>query len=211
MNYLLAQFFLAARNRDDDGGWMQMLVFVVLAVVYAIGSIVKAKANKLEERDKEQLDRKPARRPALKPPERPGDLRKQSLQQLRRPSGPAPRREHRPEVQPPLRKVMRPQPAIQKFAAEAERNVRLRPLEPLEVSKLPLPAPSIELEELPEFTAKTVKKLKDKYAAIPAETYRIEGGIESLLDYDDPEQLKRAILHYEILGKPLSLREPLEF
>ena len=31
---------------------------------------------------------------------------------------------------------------------------------------------------------------------------------ESLFKLDDPDELKRAILHYEILGKPLSLRYP---
>jgi hypothetical protein len=34
--------------------------------------------------------------------------------------------------------------------------------------------------------------------------------LELLLDYADPEELRRAILHYEILGKPLSMRGPSE-
>jgi hypothetical protein len=31
---------------------------------------------------------------------------------------------------------------------------------------------------------------------------------EVLADYENSEELKRAILHYEILGKPLALRDP---
>jgi hypothetical protein len=31
---------------------------------------------------------------------------------------------------------------------------------------------------------------------------------EVLLDYADPDELRMAILHYEILGMPLSLRGP---
>ncbi len=30
----------------------------------------------------------------------------------------------------------------------------------------------------------------------------------AVVDYSDPDTLKKAILHYEIFGKPLALREP---
>jgi hypothetical protein len=30
----------------------------------------------------------------------------------------------------------------------------------------------------------------------------------AIIDYDDPDALKKAVLHYEILGRPLALREP---
>jgi hypothetical protein len=31
-----------------------------------------------------------------------------------------------------------------------------------------------------------------------------------LLSAEEPDELRKAILHYEILGKPLSLREPMD-
>jgi hypothetical protein len=34
--------------------------------------------------------------------------------------------------------------------------------------------------------------------------------IEPLLSAEEPDELRKAILHYEILGKPLSLREPVD-
>jgi hypothetical protein len=34
--------------------------------------------------------------------------------------------------------------------------------------------------------------------------------VKALIDYGDPDALKKAILHYEILGRPLALRDPLE-
>ena len=46
--------------------------------------------------------------------------------------------------------------------------------------------------------------------AVPAEIPQAKYLSEILSDYDDPEKLRRAILHYEILGKPISLREPAE-
>jgi hypothetical protein len=162
MNYWLAQLILAARNSDDrDIGWMQILVFVILAVFYAVGSIVKAKANKTAPEGGKQIPRKPAR----KSPESTIDL--QLLKQLWRPARPTPSSQPRPQVQP-------------------------------------------KLEELPEFTAETVKKLEGKRVAMPAEIPQAKYLSEILSDYDDPERLRKAILHYEILGKPLSLRDPSE-
>ncbi|MBN1360972.1 MAG: hypothetical protein JW993_10285 [Sedimentisphaerales bacterium] len=34
--------------------------------------------------------------------------------------------------------------------------------------------------------------------------------VSLVIDYDDPDALRRAILHYEILGKPLAMRDPFE-
>ena len=38
------------------------------------------------------------------------------------------------------------------------------------------------------------------------------GGFEptAIIDYSDPDALKKAILHYEILGKPLAVRDESE-
>ena len=46
MLWLARQFVLASNGRDDDRGWVQLLVFIVLGVMYALGSLVKAKTNK---------------------------------------------------------------------------------------------------------------------------------------------------------------------
>jgi len=167
MNELLAQIVPAARNSNDDRGWMNILVLVLLAVFYGLGSILKAKSKKVEQQGEEQLPRKPAR----KPPGVARGLEKRFVQRPGRATGPAQRR-----------KVMRPQPVVPRFAAEVEEAIRLPTLEPLEVSKLsPL--------GLPEEAGEVV----------------IE---EPLLDYADADELTRAILHYEILGRPLSLRGP---
>jgi len=89
----------------------------------------------------------------------------------------------------------------------------------LEVSEPPQPRPQLkpQLGELPALTAEmalavpeTVKKLEEKPTGITAETPQPKHLPELLLDYEDPEKLRRAILHYEILGKPLSLRDPSE-
>jgi hypothetical protein len=182
MNYWLAQFLsalggqvLAARNSDEkDTGWMQILVFVILSIFYALGSIVKARANKTAPKGKEQIPRKPAR----KSPESTIDL--QMLKQFWRLARPTPSSQPRPQVQPKLEE-------LPEFTAEmalaipatVKKDVRLSSVEAPEVMRVAMPA------EIPQ----------TKYLS------------EILSDYEDPEKLRRAILHYEILGKPLSLRD----
>lgn len=191
MENLLAQQILAARNSDsEDTGWMQMLVFIVLAVFYVVGSILKARANKLEKEKPER--QKPGRKLPKTTPEIPKFLQK-ILYPQEQPVGRTPEeRQPRPQVRPPRRKIARPQPVGQRLPTKAEQAIEFPALEPLEVSKVVPPKP------------------KDKRAGIPAETPQAEFLSEPLLDYEDPEKLRRAILHYEILGKPLSLRGPSE-
>ena len=193
MNELLAQIILAVRRRDTES-WMNILVIVVIAVVYGLSTILRAKAKKPAEKEEKEgpLGRKPgsklkeiaerfqkklselSRDRMYEPPKRAGGLQKESFQQARRPAGPAAPgpRPYRPGVQQPRSKVAVPQRAVEKFAAEAERPRRLQTIKPL--------AEMAEAEHLPEI----------------------------LSDYADPDDLRRAILHYEILGRPLSLRDP---
>jgi hypothetical protein len=71
-----------------------------------------------------------------------------------------------------------------------------------------LPVLETRIEELPEFTSAALKELGGRRAEVAAEVPEAEQLPEILSDYADPEELRRAILHYEILGRPLSLRDP---
>ena len=135
---------------------MRMLVFVVLAVIWVIGGIIKARANKLKQEDEEQ------------------------------------------PVQPSQEKIAYPQPIAQKLAAKAQ-DIQLQPSTIHKAFK-----------ETQELASEPLEKLKDKPLGLwPEETAQPKTIIEEpLFDFDDPDGLRRAILHYEILGKPLSLRGP---
>ncbi len=203
MDCFLAQIILAARNGDGKD-WMKILFPVALAIFYVVGSILKAKKSKDEQKGDQQL----APEPAGKPPVVTKGLQKQALEQLRRPAGPPPSRQYRPQVQPTRRKVMRPRPAVRKPAAKLEQEIEFETIEPLEALKLP---PLAALEEYKEFISEPLKELEDKHVGVPSETAQPEAVLEELLlDYADTDELKRAILHYEILGRPLSLRGPSE-
>ena len=232
MNTLLAQMILVAQG-EDVGKWTNVLFVIVLGVFWVVGSIVKAKAKKPEgEEEKEgQLSRKPggklreiaerierelsqlSRERVSRPPEQAkgpqGEASRQSGQA--RPAGPAARARYgRPEAPQRPRRVGRPDAAARKPSARPK---------PMPTPALGLPeAPEVSpempevqtgIEELPEYITEPVEGLKDKYAHISAEKPAAESALQSLLDLDyaDPDELRTAILHYEILGRPLSLRE----
>jgi hypothetical protein len=94
----------------------------------------------------------------------------------------------KPQVQPQVRKVARP--AIPQTAKPQAAKPQVQP----------------KIEKAPELTA----AMPQVEAVVPAETSQAKYLSEILSDYENPESLKRAILHFEILGKPISLRGPLE-
>ncbi len=196
MNCLWGHVILAAR---DTGEWMNILFFVAIAAFYAIGSVLKAKANKSakEKQAKERQGVKPVERAPLRqavkktPP--PATVKKPAY----------PQRPHRP--------VARPRPVMRK-------PVPRKPAVPPKAVKPPgmaeaLPAfPSVQskFEGLRELPKKTLGQLDIGQLGLAAEKKEKKAVIieEPFLALDNPDALRIAILHYEILGKPVSMRPP---
>jgi hypothetical protein len=221
MNALLAQLVQLARGKDVEG-WMDILVLVLVAAVYGLATILKTKrGKKAQEQSEEQQGRKPQRKP-----EGGRGVLEQFVREIQRAVEPTQERESRPAAQPAPKKVVRPQPSptVRKYAADAKQVSRPKPIIPPAKAKRPglelsIPAPQVQpgfeelpelqtgIEALPEFTGKTVEGLVGKrkgMAEVPESKYLSE----VLADFTDPEDLRMAILHYEILGRPLSLRGP---
>jgi len=188
--YYYSLYIVAAGNKGFED-WTQILVFVAMIVVYSLSGILKAKMKKKEPVTGEQK------------PDRP------------RPSGPVPRPQYQQGAQSQRIKIFRPQSSVQKAAVKAEKfghisttklytepNVSV-PVSQADQEILESPKYDSVLTNLPEFTHIS--------PVVPAVTDRtITYFAEDFLDLKDSEALRRAILHYEILGKPLSLREPSE-
>ena len=184
MNYCLAQLILAARSRNsDNGGWIQILVFAVIAIVYGISYIIKTKANKLEEQQQGQGKPDAGRRPGQKAyPTAQRPVSKTAQTQPRRP------------IQAAYREIARPQPAAENKMPEIQlqrpevKQVLARPEELALVGEPLAGIKGLEATDLKVTQPRAIIEQKP------------------LFDFDDPDSLRRAILHYEILGKPLSLR-----
>lgn len=178
MNHWLAQLVLAVRNGNEENGWVQILVFVILAIFYAVGSIAKARANKTASK----ISHKPAR----KPPD---------LQVLKRFFGIS--EEPESSIQP-ITEEPEPQVTIQQVRPQGRKIARPA------IQQAAEPQVQPKIEKVPEFTV----AMPQVEVVMPIETSQYLS--EILSDFENPESLRRAILHYEILGKPLSLREPSE-
>jgi hypothetical protein len=205
MSELLAQIILAGRS-DDAEGWMNILFVIVLAVFWAIGGIVKAKANKAGGRD-EQSPGKLVR----KPPAHSREAREQMLRQLQRPvsSAQGQRQQPRPAAQQPRMKFADLQAAVRKFAVEAEQSFQSQSGKKTPVLKPVLTEPQNppKTVELTEPIGKTVKRQPDKPVSELEQMPESEYLSELILDFTDPDELRKSILYYEILGRPLSLRD----
>jgi len=161
----LAQF-------DEDSGWIQILVFVVMAVLYGLASIARARSeaasrskqgNDLQAEQAGASGKKksgPARRPVVRRPAT--GVRTTEL------PPPPPRLPSLPQIMPPEMQPSRPE-----IAADL-------PLQPIA-----------------------------KLSAYPAFEFEAETGLlgTPAITFTSPEQLAQAIIHYEIFGPPLALRD----
>ncbi len=210
MNEFLTEIILAARRKGTEN-WMKILFPVLLALFWVISGILKARAKKAEDEKAggKQLGVKPGGKPA-ESITKVGPFQKIRLAIEAEVQKQRQFQAQQRQAQLAQRKIMRPQPAAKEVAAETERATRIPTLERVKESKWEPPTPQVEpmIQKLPEFTVKTVRKLKDMRIEAPVETPQAKQLSEILLDYSDPDELKRAILHYEILGRPLALRDP---
>lgn len=198
MESYLAQLVLAARS-DDVEKWSNILLVVVLAVFWAVAGLIKAKKAQ-QQGEEEQLGRTPGHKPAPAL----GALREKLLQQSARLAGPVPGARHRPQARQRLLTALGTQPAAGK-----RHPVQAAPVAPPAEPELSPVTSGLgpEPQAVPEPVNKPIQELQD-YRPSAAEKPGPEFSPVFLPAYDDPEQLRRAILHYEILGKPLSLRSP---
>lgn len=183
MNWSIAQLVLGARDLDNDG-WMQLVVFLILGVFWAVGGIMKSRAEK-ERQKKQQGD---SERPAKAP-------QRSAVRSMIR--GLKPRQVTGPTVQ--QRPLIRPRPT----SKEQQRVIKQAqvPKKPTVVAK--------KTDRWAEQLAIQALSFKHE-AAKPKETRTPVGLSEFEVSLDSVEQLRSAIVHYEIFGKCVSSREPYE-
>ncbi|MBN2456724.1 MAG: hypothetical protein JXB29_09355 [Sedimentisphaerales bacterium] len=177
-------------SNGQDNGWTQLLVLVMLAVVYGLGGLLKARSRKAAEKEQEQPTSKAGKdaEPAVQGW---GKAQYHKVQQKSASLGPKVR--GRVQIYPKQRKVSRPKAAIHKPTFEPTKPSFVQPLG---LEEIKAPEVTVDFEELSKIDAGGERKGAKS------------GLSELVLDYPGYDTLQMAILHYEILGKPLSLREP---
>jgi hypothetical protein len=166
-------------SNGEDNGWMQILVFVGLAVFYGLSSILKAKANKVKESDfpEEESEEKPVDE----------NLQKKQERRFEQLSG----------HEQYLRKVK----TAESWAGIKRKIAQFVPEMP--VIQPQKPDVQIEPDKLTEDVSKPLKGFK---ARVP-KSEELKKQPAALLDLAGSDDLVRAILYLEILGKPLALRD----
>ncbi|MGD2094462.1 MAG: hypothetical protein PVH77_05585 [Phycisphaerales bacterium] len=200
MNNIFAQIILGARG-DGIEGWMDILILVFFAVVYGLGAILKSKKKKEKEEAQKLSPQEPAQKPAKK------GLIEQIVSEIQNAVKEAQQgQKQKPAVKP----APKTQVAVRKYAAEAKQVTQTKSAQPSKSkSTMPVPKRRSSFEKLPELGA-SIQGLPGRGERIGVVSEAAESKYLSdvLSDYANPEELRRAILHYEILGRPLALRDP---
>ena len=214
------QTVLAAKETDSKE-WLEFLPIIIIAVLWAVGAILKvirkqpgrqAQATKDERGSEQRLDLSKLVRLA-----RERYMAAQRPAQQAEPKEPA----GAPAVPPVIPKVPptgRPMPPPVPGAKRARRVFEQSPLprpaaRPATQAKLPalhieMPSVEPELKVLGEFTTPMTKNLARPGPQPAGEKLKEPRLTQILSEYSAPESLKRAILHYEILGKCAAMRQP---
>jgi hypothetical protein len=209
MNDFVTQIICAARRPDfEDNGWVQLLVFLVVAVIYALGSIVKTKKGRKAEGQEQKSSFGFSRKAGQKLPTT-GKTRKQRIEEVEprpAPTSSGPQTPRRVTIRPAadwtevVGKVLEAVTGVTPTFGEPPAVSEAGMSKP-KVSPIPPPGVGQAIEPAVRTPSKPEGFLMPSEVPVPAYLTEI------LTDYADPEKVRKVILHYEILGKPLSLRD----
>ncbi|UCG56922.1 MAG: hypothetical protein JSU70_18920 [Phycisphaerales bacterium] len=201
MYNIIAQIVLARRS-NDSGSWMNILIVVIMAAFWIIGGIVKSRQKQSAGQEKQ-----PPRTPTPQPPA---------------PARAAPMQSPRPTQPRPATTTAgaRPRTSVQRPAARRTppRSLRAQPGPPIPqmaqpeqpTSTPPPQMPDVGAEQIPHLDRKLLSDLETKPVTLTPKAPTPERLVEPLVHLANAAELRTAILHYEVFGKPLALRGPSE-
>ncbi|MBN2136370.1 MAG: hypothetical protein JW720_01045 [Sedimentisphaerales bacterium] len=172
--------------RSDDGGWMQLLVFVVVLAFSGLSALVKTRKRRQDVEESEaESGPIPPRRPQATQPIAPGAAR----EAVRR-------------GQP--RSIIRPGSTLSAFVAEIKKEI-LQTHQGMQTDRPHVQRPIMvepEAKEPPKPATTTDSKAVHRSTPEPQEDILTD----LLPDFSSGEDLRRAIICYEVLGKCVALR-----
>ncbi len=186
--------------KGDAGEWISLLVFIVVIALSAVSSIVRAR--------KQKKDLEPEERPVSRPSA--GSVRRQEVsrtvqerQQLaiRPAQGSAGGREDMGRAKP--RSIIRSGGALGAFVAEIKAEIK-RAADEMQGRTPPAPEP----QQPAKIALPAVKSAPTQRFVRPKPQEVMDDLSEIVPQFSGPDDLKRAIVYYEILGKAVSLRGP---
>jgi cell division protein FtsN len=204
----ITQSLLMARGIGGED-WTNLLFIVVMAVLWLAAGLIKMIAKKGSPPEQSKPEDSPGQ------PPRPRETWQQRLARK------AEEIQRRFEEEAGVREPGRRRPPVRDATPQSAQTPGGSPGRRDEPATRPQPQAAIRRDHrvarretsdtaaasLTSIPAETPEPLKpdDVRRSVPGES----GGFElaAVIDYRDPDALKKAVLHYEILGKPLALRE----
>ncbi len=184
--------------KGDAGEWISLLVFIVVIALSAVSSIARARKQK-----KDLQEQRPAepQRPSRAPPQR-QQLASRAIRPAQDSAGP---RDDLGRAKP--RSIIRPGGALGAFVAEIKAEIK-RAADEMQGRTPPKQRPAPEPQKpatvaIPALESPPTQRF---VRAIPQE--EVDDLSDIVPQLSGPNDLKRAIVYCEILGKPVSLREP---
>jgi hypothetical protein len=204
INYILATILLARNEDTGNGGWIRIIVLVVLGLMYVLGGLAKMKANKDSEKEREESRGMPKRQPRYKPLEPTVQPRQAKPKRTPAPMSGVSRITPKPARQvrrPPETAMHRERKHIAARAPEVQKGPPKKAFKPKSKVEETIPSSVVSSE---------IGKTESVGIDVPYKQKEEELLFEEMpaLDFSDLDTLRNAIIHYEVLGKPLSLREP---
>jgi len=213
----ITQFILLAGGVGTEN-WANILVIAVMAILWLVAGLVRMIGKKGPQQEQPEPEGSTGQ------PRRPGESWHQRLARK------AEEIQRRLEEQAGVREPGRPRPPAREAATQSPQapggKISVRPGQRGEsgmVSERPQPQPSTQREHqvARQREAQRAVAAAGQYATasklepvppVTSEPMREPTGFEpaAVIDDSDPDVLKKAVLHYEILGKPLALRESAE-
>lgn len=204
-NIYTGHFLLA----EGEGGWVQLLIFVAVGAIWLLGNIMKARSDKLDEQKREEREQTgPARSP-----EREAAYRKQLAARQARLQQQIRQRQAAGSSTGAAAKPISPKPAYKRPVPEAQRPgaFRVPPVQKPKMPVFPAELPMLVADDLVAKPVKQVRKVRTQKAraTVPKEAEEELEPVEIFTGGGEWDELQRAILYLEILGKPVSLRAPI--
>ena len=202
---------------SDSEGWENILFLVVVAVIWGVGGIIKSRAEQAQRKKQVDVSRRQAQTRQAASGNKTEIKKSDELLEkaLRFKEAVAARQIRRAESR--QTQVKRPVPKKISQTRPIEQKPKHVPVPPVPKQKKSVEFDELakidpKIQDLPDFIPDAINKSQSKKPI--KKTYKdlqIEFPLESLFAYGDSDELKRAILYSEILGKPLSIRESTGF
>ena len=219
MEFAGQQVFGGVLLRGDDGsGWMTLLVFAVVIVLNVVAGLIKARKRKTDLQQGERPGPRPLAKPVRPPAVNRGGQQRPAARPVRpepvgaargvEPARPVPLGTAQPEAagRAKPRTIVRPGSALAAFVSEIKAEI-MGGIKEVQERKTPA--------KLPPQTDKRKAKAEPVRRAAPKPVLaqrRADTGADALSgimpDFSGPDDLRRAIVYHEVLGKAVSLRQP---